>query len=104
MKQLQELVDLYILPSSALVTGAFGSGGKETMVPVAERRIVFNGLESLHKFHKDTLLPSFERAISPLQGIADDGAGDLSSAVASQLAMAFVSHAAFMKMYSTYIK
>ena len=104
MKQLQELVDLYILPSAAPITGTFGSSSKETMVPVAERRIVFNGLESLHRFHKDTLLPSFDRAIAPLQGITDDDSGDLSSAVASQLAMAFVSHAAFMKMYSTYIK
>lgn len=73
------------------------------MIPLVERRVVFNGLESLHKFHKDTLLPSFERALTPLEG-TDDKIGDVSASVASQLAMAFVSHAAFMKMYSTYIK
>ena len=92
-------------PASALVTGTFGNqSGKETMIPVSERRIVFNGIESLLQFHKESFLPALEKAIAPLHENEDDADGVLSANVASQLAMVFVSHAAFMKMYSTYIK
>ncbi|KAF8323058.1 hypothetical protein DL93DRAFT_2070483 [Clavulina sp. PMI_390] len=100
--QLKELIDIFVIPSAAPAQGTFGTT-KESVIPTVERRVVFNGVEPLFKFHKDTLLPSLERALAPLQGVPDDQLPDISASVASQIAMAFVSHAAFMKMYNTYI-
>jgi hypothetical protein len=98
-------MDIYVTPSSAPVTRTFGtSSSKETIIPLAERRVVFHGLESLVKFHRETLLPGFEKAVAPLKDAEDDATGELSASVASQLAMVFHANAAFMKMYSTYIK
>lgn len=78
-------------------------------MPAAERKIVFNGLDSLFSFHKESFLPALERAGAPLMRpsaeIAQaDGDGNMSLNVARTVAQAFVSHAAFMRMYSTYIK
>ena len=105
VNQLQELVDIYVTPSTAVVTNAFGTAGsKDTVIPATERRIVFNGIESLLAFHQASFLPALEKAILPLRDNKDDDEGDVSAMVAYQVALAFVSHAAFMKMYSTYIK
>lgn len=107
MKGLQELVDIYIKPAAAPVS-ALGSVGQST-VPSAERKIVFGGLEALFSFHKQSFLPALERATAPIMRSAHDLAdldsdGRLSLEVARAVANIFVSHAAFMKMYSTYIK
>lgn len=111
MKSLQELVDIYIRPASLPVNSisSVGSSSKETVVPAAERKVVFGGLESLFLFHKDIFLPALENAATPLfkpDGLAADADSDgrLSSDVAMGVGRMFVSHAAFMKMYSTYIK
>ncbi|OCH96469.1 hypothetical protein OBBRIDRAFT_4917 [Obba rivulosa] len=105
VKGLQELVDIYITPASAPVT-ALG-GGKDTVVPAAERKVVFGGLEALFIFHKDSFLPALEHAAAPLLAPKDvtpaEAVGLLSLDVARKVAQTFVSHAAFMKMYSTYI-
>ncbi|KAI0669959.1 hypothetical protein C8Q78DRAFT_976546 [Trametes maxima] len=108
VKGLQELVDLYIKPASVLVNGLGGVGqGKDTIVPTQERKIVFGGLEALFYFHRESFLPALERASAPLlvptQGQVSDVDGQLSLYVARDVANTFVSHAAFMKMYSTYI-
>ena len=108
VKGLQELVDIYIKPASATVTVLSGvSQIKDTVVPAQERKIVFSGLEALFYFHKQSFLPALERASSvllvPAPGAAPDD-GQLSLDVARDVANTFVSHAAFMKMYSTYIK
>lgn len=91
------------------IIGGVGSSSKETVVPAAERKIVFGGLESLFSFHKESFLPALEAAAAPLlkpDGLAADADSDgkLSSDVAMAVGRMFVSHAAFMKMYSTYIK
>ncbi|KAF8338004.1 uncharacterized protein EI90DRAFT_3041285 [Cantharellus anzutake] len=90
VSQLQELIDIYVKPSTEYITSAFGTqSNKETVIPTTERRIVFNGLESLYQFHKDAFLPAPRwRDILWRRG---------------QIAMVFVSQAAFMRLYQTYI-
>lgn len=73
-------------------------------MPASERKIVFNGLESLYSFHKESFLPALEAAATPLFTGSDDDVGHVSTMVAITIANVFLSHAAFMKMYSTYIK
>ena len=106
VKGLQELADIYIKPASATVTVLSGVG--QSVVPAAERKIVFSGLEALFSFHKESFLPALEKATAPImrpQQLAEtDTDGNLSLGVARAVANIFVSHAAFMKMYSTYIK
>lgn len=85
------------------------SSTKETVIPAAERRIVFSGLDSLFSFHKDIFLPALELAAdSALRSLPQRSEGDtegtLSANAARGIARTFVSHAAFMRMYSTYIK
>ncbi|OSD03495.1 hypothetical protein PYCCODRAFT_1365834 [Trametes coccinea BRFM310] len=105
VKGLQELVDIYIKPASAPVNGI--GQNKDTVVPAHERKIVFSGLEALFYFHRESFLPALERATAPIlvPGSNDqvDPDGQLSLCVARDVANTFVSHAAFMKMYSTYI-
>ncbi|KAI0824224.1 hypothetical protein BC628DRAFT_1411147 [Trametes gibbosa] len=108
VKGLQELVDIYIRPASAPVNGLGGVGQRQdTIVPAHERKIVFSGLEALFYFHRESFLPALERASAPLlvpaQAPQGDNDGQLSLYVARDVANTFVSHAAFMKMYSTYI-
>ncbi|KAL5533671.1 hypothetical protein ACEPAG_131 [Sanghuangporus baumii] len=110
VKNLQELVDIYVRPAAAPVNsiGSVGSSSKETVVPAAERKIVFGGLEALYTFHKESFFPALEAAAGPLlspQGAAADADSDgkLSSEVAMAVGRTFVAHAAFMKMYSSYI-
>lgn len=103
VKGMQELVDIYVKPASAPVTVIGGVSTKETVVPAGERKIVFNGLESLLSFHKESFLPSLEKAYTSLERSTDeDGEASMNAALA--VARVFVSHAAFMRMYSTYIK
>ena len=106
---MQELVDIYIKPASATVTVLSGvSQIKDTVVPGQERKIVFSGLEALFYFHRESFLPALERASAPLlvpaPGAPAEDDGQMSLDVARDVAHIFVSHAAFMKMYSTYIK
>lgn len=107
VKGLQELVDIYIKPAAAPVTVLSGVG--QSIVPSGERKIVFSGLESLFSFHKESFLPALERVTTPImvpssQLAEMDTDGHISLDVARAVAHIFVSHAAFMRMYSTYIK
>lgn len=97
-------MQIYIIPSASAITGTFGNTKEETMIPAAERRVVFAGIQALSSFHKDIILPAFEKALVPLKNCPEAQLGDVSASVASQLAMEFVSHAPFIRMYSTYIK
>jgi hypothetical protein len=86
-----------------------GGSSKETVVPASERKIVFSGIEALFSFHKESFLPALEAAAAPLlkkpnDAHDTDGDGQLSLRVAKALGSMFLKHAAFMKMYSTYIK
>lgn len=110
VKGLQELVDIYIKPGTepANLLSNVGSA-RDTVVPAAERKIVFGGLESLFSFHKDSFLPALESAAAPLLRTTEevsnaDVGGQLSLEVARAVAGMFLKHAAFMRMYSTYIK
>lgn len=107
VKGLKELVDIYIQPACAPVNVL--SGSKDTVVPASERRVVFNGIDSLFSFHNDSFLPALEGAAAPLMRPSAelqelDADGLLSLNVAKAVGDIFVRHAAFMKMYSSYIK
>jgi len=110
VKGLQELVDIYIKPSAAPVNLISGVGsGRETIIPASERKIVFSGVEALFSFHKESFLPTLEAAAIPLMkkpqaGEEIDPNGQLSVEVTRSVAGIFLKHAAFMKMYSSYIK
>jgi len=110
VKGLAELVDLYIKPGTAPVNMLSGVGSnKDTVVPAAERKIVFNGLDALFSFHKDNFLPALEVAAAPMMKPAAvlqeaDSDGQLSLNVGKAVASMFIKHAAFMRMYSSYIK
>lgn len=65
---------------------------------------MFGGLDALFYFHRESFLPALERAASPLLDMQGEVDGQKSLDVARDVANTFVSHAAFMKMYSTYIK
>ncbi|KAI3621836.1 grfa protein [Moniliophthora roreri] len=107
VKGLQQLIDIYIKPACANVTILSGvSSSKDTVVPAAERKVVFGGLDALFSFHKESFLPALEMAAAPLMSPSterDDMDGSLSLEVANAVGNIFFTHAAFMKMYSTYI-
>ncbi|KAG6381349.1 Dbl homology domain-containing protein [Boletus reticuloceps] len=110
VKGLQELVDIYVKPSAAPVNLISGVGsGKETVIPASERKVVFSGVEALFSFHKESFLPALEAAAVSLmkqpssEGEELDTDGQLSIEVTKGVAGIFLKHAAFMKMYSSYI-
>lgn len=98
---LRDLVDLYIRPSEAAAPGT-----KDTVIPAAERRIVYNGITGLLQFHEDSFLPSLRQAAAPiLQGgkiVVEDE--EVTLAAALKVADVFRCYNPFMRMYSTYIK
>ncbi|KAG5648123.1 hypothetical protein DXG03_006077 [Asterophora parasitica] len=106
---LQELVDIYIKPGCLPVNILSGVGSnKDTVVPATERKVVFSGIDALFSFHKDSFLPALEVAAAPLLKPAEelarvDADGQLSLNVVKAVGSMFLKHAAFMKMYSSYI-
>lgn len=101
-------MDIYIKPACAPVN-ILGGSSKDTLVPISERKIVFGGIDALFSFHKDSFLPALEIAAAPLMRSAAelqeaDSDGQLSLSVAKALGNIFLKHAAFMRMYSSYIK
>ncbi|KAH9074326.1 RhoGEF domain-containing protein [Lactarius deliciosus] len=109
VRALQELIDIYIKPAAAPVNLLGGvRSTKETVIPTEERRIVFSGFDSLFSFHKDIFLPALELAADSVlrslpRRLEEEAEGTLSANAARGIARTFVSHAAFMRMYSTYI-
>ena len=79
VKGLQELVDIYVVPSV-------------TEIPAAERKRVYLGVEGLLSFHRDSMLPSLENA---LYAKGDE--------IVIKVAQSFIRHAAFLKIYNIYI-
>ncbi|KAE9410916.1 hypothetical protein BT96DRAFT_1053627 [Gymnopus androsaceus JB14] len=67
VKGLQELMDSYIKPACTNVTvlSCVGSS-EEVVIPASERRIVFGAVDALISFHKESFLPSLEKAVAPL--------------------------------------
>ncbi|KAI7963521.1 hypothetical protein MJO29_003948 [Puccinia striiformis f. sp. tritici] len=124
IKGLKELSDIYITSASLMVSGSIGKE-KEPVVPPAERKVVFNNVEAIIGFHVDVLLPDFQAVMDSLRqkqsaiAMADfkepaSGSDELSKRcqetesqltnfAAEELARVFIRHAAFLKLYSTYI-
>ncbi|KAL7420805.1 hypothetical protein Q5752_004758 [Cryptotrichosporon argae] len=103
VRGLDELVSLYVKPASQPVHP--GKGG-ETVVPLAERKVVFGGVESILAIHRDNFLPALEKAVAPLLAADadDDGVdGALSMITAHAVGEVFRTYIAYMKQYSTYI-
>ncbi|KAG6842500.1 hypothetical protein C0991_000026 [Blastosporella zonata] len=109
VKGLQELVDIYIKPGCDTVNILSGVGSnKDTVVPATERKVVFGGIDALFSFHNDSFLPALEVAAAPLMKSSEhlqqaDADGQLSLNVVKAVGSMFLKHAAFMKMYSSYI-
>lgn len=79
---------------------------QETVVPAPERKVVFGGIDALFSFHNESFLPALEKAAAPLYKLkqTEDADGTISLDVARAVGDIFVRHAAFMRMYSSYIK
>ena len=99
VRGLGELVQIYVRPAAASAK----AGANETVIPAAERKIVFGGVESILSIHKENLLPALEKAVKPLLDGADDTDGSLSAATAHSVGSVFRTYIAYMKQYSTYI-
>ncbi|PLW16244.1 hypothetical protein PCASD_18110 [Puccinia coronata f. sp. avenae] len=124
IKGLKELHDIYITSASLTVSSSIGKE-KEPMVPPAERKVVFNNVEAIIGFHVDVLLPDFQEVMDRLRqkqaaiamaDLKEPTSGDeqlprrrqelesqLTNFAAEELARVFIRHAAFLKLYSTYI-
>ncbi|KAG2023276.1 signal transducer [Coprinopsis cinerea AmutBmut pab1-1] len=107
VKGLEELVDIYIKPAATPVNLLSGvSSRQETVVPAPERKVVFGGIDALFSFHHESFLPALEKAAAPLflpNHQERDADGKISLEVAKAVGDIFVKHAAFMRMYSSYI-
>ncbi|KAG6845969.1 hypothetical protein H0H87_011017 [Tephrocybe sp. NHM501043] len=109
VKGLQELMDIYIKPGCDAVNILSGVGSnKDTVVPTTDRKVVFGGIDALFSFHNDSFLPALEIAAAPLMKSPEqiqqvDIDGQLSLDVVKAVGSMFLKHAAFMKMYSSYI-
>jgi hypothetical protein len=103
------LVDIYIKPAATPVNLISGVGTtRETIVPAGERKTVFGGVDALFSFHSESFLPALEVATAALMKSSSvqetDPDGLLSLNVAMTVGNVFLKHAAFLKMYSSYIK
>lgn len=101
VRGLGELVNIYVRPSGQPVTP--GKQPFESVVPSAERKIVFGGVESILTIHRDNLLPALERAIRDLVENGDDDQGLKSKNTSHAVGESFRTYIAYMKQYSTYI-
>lgn len=94
---LQELAALYIAPASAPLR----EGSKETVVPQAERVLVFSVIELIIQFHCTVFQPALEEAVAGLTLGERKSTASLDPAAlrnaAIEIAKVFVKHAAFMK-------
>lgn len=99
VRGLQELIAIYVQPASQCIS----SKSNETLIPLAERKVVFGGVESILVIHRDNFLPALERVIEPLLRGSDDSEGTISARIAHQVGEVFRTYIAYMKQYSTYI-
>ncbi|SPO21355.1 uncharacterized protein UTRI_00832 [Ustilago trichophora] len=103
VKGLSELVDIYVKPAMAPADGNSGV----PVIPPSEHRAVFGNVEALLQFHRTVFLPSLVSMASPVLEHNQDMPGDMPSektaAVAEKVASVFSTHAAFFKMYTSYI-
>lgn len=106
VKTLKEMVDIYVLPSSML------DANRQPVIPAAEQRHVFSNVEGIFRFHKDAFLPALRAAAQPLimqERLNLDNANDMqrfslaTAMVSEQVAQTFERHAAFFRMYTSYV-
>ncbi|UZJ51056.1 hypothetical protein CBS101457_000376 [Exobasidium rhododendri] len=115
IRGLQELVDIYVLPSAGLEDG---SGNGQCAIPSPERRKVFGNVEAILHFHRGAFLPALESAARSVidvdlsmwkSKVSEEGEGaeeefkSMSANVVEQVAVVFQRHAAYFKMYSAYV-
>lgn len=103
VKGLAELVDIYVKPAMAPADGNSGV----PVIPCNEHRAVFGNVEALLQFHRGVFLPLLLTVAAPLldhdQEKAAEMAPEETAAIAEKIAAVFTDHAAFFKMYSSYI-
>lgn len=109
IRGLQELVDIYVLPSAGLE-----SSSGQPMIPSSERRMVFSNIEGILHFHQGAFLPALQAAASLVVNPTPAGEEELrqsdadsynavTAGVAENVALVFSRHAAFFRMYSSYV-
>lgn len=107
---LQELVEVYVKPSSRPAkptsSGVGSSSSRDTIIPTAERKAVFSNVENLLQFHESAFLPDLESVLARLSGNQreSDASGTeqhsaLLTSTAEEIAKVFVRHGAFLRMY-----
>ncbi|KAI9608620.1 hypothetical protein H4Q26_004805 [Puccinia striiformis f. sp. tritici PST-130] len=99
IKGLKELSDIYITSASLMVSGSIGKE-KEPVVPPAERKVVFNNKQSA------IAMADFKEPASGSDELSkrrQETESQLTNFAAEELARVFIRHAAFLKLYSTYI-
>lgn len=107
LRGLLELVDIYVKPARKAVDG---SSSQPVLLP-AEHRTIFGNVEGLVQFHQGAFLPSLRLAAKGILSGNDGDEGARSEAedaawtanAAEAIAGVFTKHAAFFRMYSTYI-
>ncbi|CBQ68162.1 conserved hypothetical protein [Sporisorium reilianum SRZ2] len=103
VKGLGELVDIYVKPAMAPADGNSGV----PVIPPNEHRAVFGNVEALLQFHRTVFLPSLVSMAKPVLEHNQDAPGEMApeetAAVAEKVASVFSTHAAFFKMYTSYI-
>ncbi|KAJ1029978.1 hypothetical protein NDA16_000891 [Ustilago loliicola] len=103
VKGLSELVDIYVKPAMAPADGNSGV----PVIPPSEHRAVFGNVEALLQFHRTVFLPSLVAMAAPVldhdQDAPSEMAAEETAAVAEKVASVFSTHAAFFKMYTSYI-
>lgn len=103
LRGLQELCDIYVKPARV----PDPSNGQPVLTP-QDHRAVFNNVEGLLQFHQGAFLPSLRHAADALftsEGTEMDPEQDaqLTARAAEAVAGVFCKHAAFFRMYSTYV-
>lgn len=98
---LQDLVTLYIEPASAPYRSSSSvTAVRETVIPQAERKLVFSVAESIEQFHAAVFLPALEHATAQLlterKSVTSLDQSTLAQAVNS-IAEVFLRHAAYLK-------
>lgn len=98
---LSELIDIYVEPALAPANGSSGN----PIIPLSEHRAVFGTVEALLQFHCSVFLPTLISAAGPIveHGAAAQLSDEQTAAAAERVADVFSMHAAFFKMYSSYI-
>lgn len=94
-------MSIYVQPSAASTNP--GKPGSESVIPLAERKIVFGGIEGILRFHKESLLPAMETAGKEILAGTADPDGSISAQAARAMGDVFRSYNPFMRQYSSYI-